>query len=84
MQTLIIYMYLKESIQTLIIYMYLKAPQGNYTSYCSMPQIFIKKNYFFSLPYIKMSEKTINFRDKKINKKDFYNNKKPSHTIKTI
>ena len=23
-----------------------------------------------------MSEKTINFRDKKINKKDFYNNKK--------
>ena len=31
-----------------------------------------------------MSEKTINFRDKKINKKDFYNNKKPSHTIKTI
>ena len=30
-----------------------------------------------------MSEKTINFGDKEINKKDFYNNKKPSN-IKDI
>ena len=36
----------------------------------------IKKNYFFSLRYIKISEKTISFRDKKVNKKDFYSNKK--------
>ena len=29
-----------------------------------------------SLPHIRISEKTINFNDKKINKKDFYNNEK--------
>ena len=48
----------------------------NYISCYSTPQINIKNFYFFSLSYIKMSENVINFGDKKINKKDFYNNKK--------
>ena len=34
------------------------------------PKIIINKIYFFSLSFIKISEKTINFRDRKINKKD--------------
>ena len=38
--------------------------------------IIIKKFYFFSLQYIRMSGKTINFNDKKIKKSDFYKNKK--------
>ena len=32
--------------------------------------------YFFSLQYIRMSRKNINFNDKKIRKSDFYKNKK--------
>ena len=39
-------------------------------------QIAIKKIYFFSLQYIRMSVKNINFEDKKIKKGDFYKNKK--------
>ena len=35
-----------------------------------------KKVYFFSLQYIRMSGKNINFDDKKITKSDFYKNKK--------
>ena len=41
--------------------------------------LFNTLNYYKNiLPFTiyKMSEKTINFGDKKINKKDFYNNKK--------
>ena len=39
-------------------------------------QINIKKFYFFSLLYIRMSIKNINFNDKKILKSDFYKNNK--------
>ena len=35
-----------------------------------------KKFYFFSLQYVRMSGKSINFGDKKILKSDFYKNKK--------
>ena len=34
-------------------------------------KIIIKKNYFYSLQYIKMSGKNINFDDKKIKKVTF-------------
>ena len=37
--------------------------------------IIIKKFYLFSLQYIRMSRKTINFNDKKIKKSDFYKKK---------
>ena len=69
------------SIKILIIHMYFyniklfKSITRIYISCCLRPQNYHKKFYFFSLSYIKMSEKTINFGDKKINKKDFYNNK---------
>ena len=35
----------------------------------------MKKNYFFSLLYIRMSGRNINFDDQKIEKSDFYNKK---------
>ena len=41
-----------------------------------IPKLFFKKIYFFSLPYIRMSGKNINFGDKKNQKSDFYKNKK--------
>ena len=53
-----------------------KSTTRNYTSCCSIPQIIIKKKLLFFFTIYKMSEKTTNFGDKKINKKDFYNNKK--------
>ena len=56
-----------------------KSTTRNYSSCCSIPQNYKKIFYFFPLLYIKISEKTINFGDKKINKKDFYNNKKQSN-----
>ena len=43
-----------------------------------IPKLLVKKNYFFSLLYIKMSGKNINFNDKKIKKYTFYKNKKLS------
>ena len=42
-------------------------------------QIIIKKFYFFSLQYIRMSETNINFNDKKIKKSTFYKNKAINH-----
>ena len=39
-------------------------------------QIVIKKIYFFSLQYIRMSGKSINFNDNKIRKSYLYKNKK--------
>ena len=36
----------------------------------------IKRFYFFSLQYIRISGKSINFDNKKIKKSDFYKNKK--------
>ena len=41
-----------------------------------IPKIIIKKNYFFSLLYTRMSVNNVNFEDKKIKKSDFYTNKK--------
>ena len=41
-----------------------------------IPKLLLKKIYFFSLQYIRMSGKNINFDDKKIKKSDFYKNKK--------
>ena len=41
-----------------------------------IPKLLQKKNYFFSLLYIRMSGNKINFDGKKILKSDFYNNKK--------
>ena len=52
-----------------------KSATRNYTICCSIPQNYYKKIFFFFNIY-KISEKTINFEDKKIDKKDFYNNKK--------
>ena len=43
--------------------------------------IIIKKIYFFSVHHIGMSEKNINFEDKKIKKSDFYENKKINNII---
>ena len=39
-------------------------------------QIIIKKSYFFSLLYIRMNRKSINFENKNIKKSDFYNKNK--------
>ena len=50
-------------------YSYSKNTDSMYT------QIIIKKNYFFSLQYIRMSGKNINFNDTKIRKSTFYKNK---------
>ena len=41
-------------------------------------KLLFKKNYFFSLLYIRMSRNNINFDDKRIKKSDFYKNKKVS------
>ena len=43
-------------------------------NYLQQTQIIIQKDYFFS-PSIRMSEKSINFDDKKIDKSNFYKNK---------
>ena len=40
-----------------------------------IPKLLQKKFYFFSLQYIRMSGKNINFDDKKIRKSTFYKNK---------
>ena len=42
----------------------------------SIPKITIKKNYFFSLQYIRMSGKNINFNDNEIQKSYFHKSKK--------
>ena len=41
-----------------------------------IPKLFKKKIYFFPLQSVRISGKNINFDDKKINKRDFYKNKK--------
>ena len=41
-----------------------------------IPKLLLKKFYFFSLQYIRMSVKNTNFDDKKILKSAFYKNKK--------
>ena len=41
-----------------------------------MAKLLLKKVYFFSLLYIRMSGKNINFDDKKIKRSEFYKNKK--------
>ena len=41
-----------------------------------IPKLLLKKFYFFSLLYIRMSGKSINFDNNKIKKNDFYKNKK--------
>ena len=41
-----------------------------------IPKLLFKKICFFSLLYIRMSGKNINFGDKKNQKSDFYKNKK--------
>ena len=48
-----------------------KSTTRNYINHHITPQIIIKNFYFFSLPHIRMSEKTINFNDKKTIKKTF-------------
>ena len=40
-----------------------------------IPKLAILKKFFFSLQYIRMSEKNINFEDKKIEKSTFFKNK---------
>ena len=45
-------------------------------NHCAYTQIITKKIYFFSLLYIRMSGKNINFDEKKIEKNDFYKSKK--------
>ena len=44
-----------------------------------IPQLLLKKFYFFSLMFIRMSGKNINFDDRKIKKCKFYKNKKVFH-----
>ena len=41
-----------------------------------IPKLLLKKFYFFSLQSIRMTGENINFDDKKIEKSDFYKNKK--------
>ena len=41
-----------------------------------IPKLLLKKKLLFSLHYIRMSGKNINFDDKKIKKSEFYKNKK--------
>ena len=41
-----------------------------------VPKFIIRKFYFFSLLYVRMSGKNINFDDKKIRKNNFYKNNK--------
>ena len=54
----------------------LKSTARNYTGCCAVYQIIIKNFLlFFFTPY-KMGGKEIDSGDKKINKKDFYGNKK--------
>ena len=40
-----------------------------------IPKLIFKKKYFFSLMYIRISEKSVNFDDRKIKRSDFYKNK---------
>ena len=47
-------------------------------------QIIIKKFYFFSLLYIRMNGKSINFDNKNIKKSDFYNKNKKIFNIDDI
>ena len=47
-------------------------------------QIIIKKIYFFSLLYIRMNGKSINFDNKNIKKSDFYNKNKKIFNIDDI
>ena len=39
-------------------------------------KLLLKKKIFFSLQYVRMSRKNINFDSKKIKKREFYKNKK--------
>ena len=41
-----------------------------------IPKLLLKKIFFFSLRYIRISGKSINFEAKKFKKSDFYKNKK--------
>ena len=47
-------------------------------------QIIIKNFYFFSLLYIRMNGKNINFNNEKIKKSDFYNKNKKIFNIDYI
>ena len=47
-------------------------------------QIIIKKFYFFSLLYIRMNGKNINFDNKNIKKSDFHNKNKKIFNINDI
>ena len=40
------------------------------------PKLLLKKNLLFSLLYIRISGKNMNFEDKQVKKSDFYKNKK--------
>ena len=45
------------------------------------PKLLCNFFYFFSLPYIRMNEKSINFDNKNIKKSDFYNKNKKIFNI---
>ena len=49
-----------------------------------IPKLLSKKIYFFSLLYIKINEKNINFNNKKIKKGDFYNKNKKIFNVDDI
>ena len=67
------FQYIKKELHNIKLF---KSTTSNYVNHYITAQIIIKRIYCFSLPYIRLSEKTINFNDKKINKRDAYNNKK--------
>ena len=49
-----------------------------------IPKLLSKKIYFFSLLYIKINEKNINFNNKKIKKGEFYNKNKKIFNVDDI
>ena len=55
---------------------YLYRPISKYNIFTRHPKYYKKLFYFFFSPSIRMSGKSINFDDKKINKSNFYKNKK--------
>ena len=54
---------------------YFNRPISKYNIFTKHPNYF-KKMFYLFLPSIRMSRKSINFEDKKINKSNFYKNKK--------
>ena len=51
-------------------------PTVKYMTTARIPKLLFKIFYVFSLIYIRMSRKSVNFNDKKMKRSDFFKNKK--------